>query len=136
MAYNAGEINDPDFGTHHLISVAWGAAALYHFFFYYPKYEKFDDRKWVGFELEERNDISKSITSLLTVVQTSQTITKILDALFAIFVNALKDAEEDFDKSQPISYKVDAERLANIRKNMNESTYGDKKTATRTKGGR
>lgn len=124
MAYNSGEVNDPDFGTHHLISVAWGAAVLYHFFSHYDLYKEFDDRKWVGFT--NFGSRSESIMDYLTYVQTSDNIEGILTQLYSLFFSVLMLSEKDFDNSEPISYKVDAERLEKIR----NTDYGQKKTAS------
>ncbi len=129
MAYNSGELYDPDFGTHHLISVAWGAAALYQFFSYYDLYKSFDDRKWVGFDCS--NSQSEEIMDYLTYVQTSDDIEGILTKLFSLFFSVLMLSEKDFAKDEPISYKVDAKRLEKIR----NSDYGDKKTAKATQSG-
>jgi hypothetical protein len=132
-AYFHGEYIDPDFGSHHLVSVAWGAAALYHFFSYYELYKEFDDRKWVGFTLEGYKDSDKLkshhnlLITLLTIVQTSTDIPSILVALRDIFVEALHKVETDYPTAT-IKYTVDIERLNKIQ----NTDYGTAKQSTQT----
>lgn len=133
MAYYNGEINDPDFGSHHMISVAWGAAALFHFFSFYEHYQIFDDRKWVGFDLKNTylEVTSENLHTLpmhnLNFIQTSTDVNEIIEAVYQLFLAALYLAEKDFDNNK-ISYTVDENRLNKII----HTEYGIPKQAAET----
>jgi len=133
MAYFAGERYDADFGTHHLISVAWGAACLFQFFTHYELYQSFDDRKWVGFygpkyETIEAENLATVAFSNIPFIQTSQSLAELVEASFHLFLSVLYVAQEDLMKDTTISFKVDAERLAKIRESI--LFYGEKKISS------
>lgn len=121
LAYNSGEKYDEDFGSHHLVSVAWGAAALFHFFSNYELYQKFDDRKWVGFNVPS----GKGIQQLLLEIQTTTYVPFGISTSFELFFGALLEVEKELGDDVKISYKIDEKRLERI-KNTN---YGNAKTA-------
>lgn len=58
--YVSGETYDQEFGSHLMISVAWGFMTLTHFFGNYENYGKFDDRPWQGF-----GDVSVNVQTRL-----------------------------------------------------------------------
>lgn len=116
LSYENGEAIDAEFGSHHLISVAWGAASLHHFFSNYELYKEFDDRKWVGFE----SGGDDTIINLILRVQTTKDIEVAIASSFQIFVNVLVLFEmvadvETFDESGLISQRVNKERLERVK---------------------
>lgn len=116
LSYENGETIDVEFGSHHLISVAWGAAALHHFFSNYELYEDFDDRKWVGFD----SGGDDTFINLILRIQTTQSIDEAIESSFKLFVNALVLFEtvtdiQTFDENGLISQRVNKERIERIK---------------------
>jgi len=131
FAFLDGEIFDSDFGSHHMVSVAWGAAALHHFFSNYDYYQKFDDRRWVGYATSRYYNVAdKPLTTVvlhnLVYVQTGQHIDNLLEALFQLFYAALLLAETS---DVELSYKVDVKRLAKIKEKVDGAVYGEVRIA-------
>lgn len=62
-AYNAGEINDSDLGSHHIISVAWNLASIYHQLSNPELYKQFDDRFWKYFRSNGKPEAPTSVSS-------------------------------------------------------------------------
>ena len=130
-AWLNGEEIDSDFGSHHLIAVAWGLCCLHHQFSNYELYKKFDDRMWVGFKYSQLNhdevDNSLVIRNALQIIQCSDDIEQCVILCIETLFDVLNLFQECTMANNPIvDFKIDEERLSNI-KNKN---YGTPVTAT------
>lgn len=108
-AYLGGEQYDSDFGSHHLIAVAWGVACLHHQFTNYDVYSKFDDRMWVNFKLESAEDNILSDLNLIQVGPNERTCAYLATC---VCLAALKQFEED--TQEKLTFTIDVERLQKI----------------------
>lgn len=112
-AWFAGESIDPDFGSHHLIAIAWGWSCLYHQFANYELYNKYDDRMWVGFSEPELSvtDFSYEIFRLQTCSDSDDAKRICLHGLY----KTLSQYELSTEEENPISFKIDSVRLEKIK---------------------
>lgn len=119
LGYLSGEEYDKDFGSHHLIAVAWGAACLNHQFNNYEIYKSFDDRMWTGFSFNDKYNsllVNKSdafLLHLLTKIQVEPNIDKAIEHTTKLLWLALS-LFEVLDKSE-LTFIVDANRLEVIK---------------------
>lgn len=114
-AYYDGEQYDIDFGSHHLIAVAWGLACLHHQFVNFEAYKEFDDRMWVGFRTTVHENLSEKskwiqTLNLLQVIDNSFICTTLLTTTF---VSILKHFETVVNED--LTFTIDSIRLENIR---------------------
>lgn len=112
--YLDGEQYDLDFGSHHLIAVAWGIACLHHQFTNFEAYQKFDDRMWVGFKVKR---MENTILSNLNQVQAEIDHNICSDILTQTFLAALVLFEKE-TAGESLTFTIDSDRLENI-KNKN-----------------
>lgn len=128
-AFMHGESFDEDFGSHHLVAVAWGGVVLHHYFTNYEDYKKYDDRKWVGFKhsdlvgLEGNTRIDNVFYALLAL-QTADDIEYCLAYTSTIIRDSLL-VLNDLYYSEKIDFKLDAERMEEIK----NTKYGEANTA-------
>lgn len=108
-AYLGGEDYDADFGSHHLIAVAWGVACLHHQFTNYDVYSKFDDRMWVNFSVESVED---NILSDLNCIQVQFNERTCAYLATCVCLSALKQFEKDTQSA--LTFTMDVERLQKI----------------------
>lgn len=109
-AYLGGEEYDSDFGSHHLIAVAWGVACLHHQFTNYDVYSKFDDRMWVGFRTEA---VENNILSNLNIIQVEFNEKICAYLATCICLAALKQFEKD--TFADLTFTMDVERLQKVK---------------------
>ena len=108
--YLGGEEYDSDFGSHHLIAVAWGVACLHHQFTNYDAYSKFDDRMWVNFSVESVED---NILSNLNIIQVEFNERTCAYLATCICLAALKQFEKD--TFADLTFTMDVERLQKVK---------------------
>lgn len=128
-AWAAGEEVDEDFGSHHLIAVAWGLCCLHHQFSNYDLYKQFDDRMWTGFSFSDVPDydnesrllIMDSLQKIQTSTDAKQCATLCITALFDVL--SLYESEQNDLK---LNFKIDVERLNKIK----NKDYGTPTTAS------
>lgn len=115
-AFRNGENYDKDFGSHHLIAVAWGLSCLIHQFSNYEKYKQFDDRMWVGFNVSESS--AKHLMGYLMKVSVSdnpdECVGLLVEALYYVLFYY-----EEITPGEP-NFKIDTERLEKIK----STSYG------------
>lgn len=113
-AWLAGESIDPDFGSHHLIAIAWGWSCLYHQFSNYDIYKQYDDRMWIGFNQPKISpvEISHELFSIQTCGYTDICMEICLEGLYDTLVNYQLTTD---DLNESISFKIDSERLEKIK---------------------
>ena len=135
-AYLNGEVIDEDFGSQHLIAIAWCGCALHHMFSNYELYKVFDDRKWVGFKFYYDSNITVIddyiilIGGALSRLQVQDNIENCIGLSFALIINSLKLAQHHiFDTESNVNFKINQERLNKI---MN-TDYGKANQSTKTK---
>lgn len=117
-AYCNGEQYDADFGSHHLIAVAWGIACLHHQFVNFEAYKQFDDRMWVGFRVTLHGtlpDESKWIQSLnlVQIIDNPLVCATLLTIAFTTILNHFETVVKE-----DLTFTIDSDRLENI-KNKN-----------------
>lgn len=116
-AFKAGEALDPDFGSHHLIAVAWGIACLHHQFTNYELYKQYDDRMWVGFGYynttiaPERDEI----VQLLMMVSVEEDPRQACNMLVEAFYHTLAAYQWELHHEEPLNFNVSKERLQKIK---------------------
>lgn len=108
-AWLGGEEYDSDFGSHHLIAVAWGVACLHHQFTNYDAYSKFDDRMWVNFSVESVED---NILSNLNIIQVEFNEKTCAYLATCVCLASLKQFEKD--TLAELTFNIDVERLQKI----------------------
>ena len=134
-AYLNGEIVDEDFGSQHLIAIAWCGCALHHMFSNYELYKEYDDRKWVGFKfsyvatIRALDNYTILIGEALSKLQVQDDINDCINLSFALIINALKLAQHHIYIDNNVNFKVSQERLNKI---MN-TDYGQANTSAKTK---
>lgn len=114
-AFQSGEQFDEDFGSHHLIAVAWGIACLHHQFINYELYAQFDDRMWVGFKLPHSSYLEEEMTTLelLMHVSVEPDIIIAANVLTTMFYRVLELYERNF--KHELTFKINEQRLEKIR---------------------
>lgn len=130
-AYLNGEDFDPDFGSHHMVAVAWCGCALHHYFSNYEVYSKFDDRKWKGFYFDKSTinveaNVLDVVSTTLSFLQVSTDIKRCIDISFYLILSALWLVEKDYEENgYESTFRVDAERLEKVK----ATNYGQAQTA-------
>ena len=109
-AYMNGEKYDLDFGSHHLIAVAWGVSCLHHQFANYDAYCLFDDRMWTGFSIKYH---TTAILTKFNLVQIEENPTTCCEMLTEILADTLILFE--LDEKSDLTFTMDAARLESIK---------------------
>lgn len=122
----SGELIDDDFGSEHLVAVAWCFAALFHYVDNYELYKEFDDRKFVGFNIVSSPTSIEYMSNHLNLfylihhIQVESDLDLLRQACLFGFLNTLIAIEFEDETIYP-NFKLTPERVEKV-KNTN---YGE-----------